>query len=390
MSRALALAASLVVIAAALAAMDACQTIVGIGTPCDRNADCDGVECKNGFCDVSAPATGEGESGEGESAEGEGSTPSEGEGAAASEGEGEGLVGEGEGAGEGEGEGVPPPPPRSCLDLLHTAPGTVTGDYGLDENGDGVVDATFHCDMDRDGGGWTEVFLIDETALGAAVDSGVATPCPGDLQLIDQRAAQGFVGCRRDQTAGGARSAAISAPFPYTDVMGSVVGIMFGDADAFFNDASSIDDGIDAAYVDGASLTATSTTGARQHVFTFVGSHPLGEADALCPCAGGPAAPAFVGDQLLCATASCRARSSTGACSGAGVNGRFFDTTQPVWDGLHNICSAPASPAGEPAFFLRDHFFTSAQQLNLELRLMDDQASSDEDMALVHAEIYVR
>lgn len=47
---------------------------------------------------------------------------------------------------------------KSCADLLSAVPGTASGWYTLDPDGDGAVPAqSYYCDMTSDGGGWTRI-----------------------------------------------------------------------------------------------------------------------------------------------------------------------------------------------------------------------------------------
>lgn len=55
--------------------------------------------------------------------------------------------------------------PRSCSDLLARDPAARTGRHVIDPDGDGPgAEIEVHCDMDREGGGWTLVFVSSDDA----------------------------------------------------------------------------------------------------------------------------------------------------------------------------------------------------------------------------------
>jgi hypothetical protein len=162
--------------------------------------------------------------------------------------------------------------------------------------------------------------------------------------------------------------------------MGSVEGVVFGDLDAFA-DASNVDEGsLDQPYVDGVSVTTSSQQGARQHVFTFASGHPLDQDVARCPCAGGNPAPTFISDDFFCDKPSTAARAG---------GGRFFDPSTPQWNDTM-ICEPADQEGAALPFFVRPLFFQQATLRDLEVRIMADQASSDEDIAITHLELYIR
>jgi hypothetical protein len=246
-----------------------------------------------------------------------------------------------------------------------------SGPASLDVDGSGVIDDTergFFCEMTREGGGWTRVFLLDNTQPGFA--------CPPEWRTKEM--APGIVGCERPQGGGSQPGIALRAPHGFNEVMGRVVGVVFGDQDAF----SAHSGGLDDIYVDGVSLT-TRTVGAREHVFTFVGGHPLDQqTEQHCPCEpGGAPAPAFV-DRFFCDRAS-----AAGARPGLG---RAYDIGNPMWDGPGDRCAPDVD-----GYFARATLTPHTAEDGLELRIMSDQptddvANADENVALVFVDLYVR
>ncbi len=71
----------------------------------------------------------------------------------------------------------PLPPPTSCLALLQDDPTAPSGDYELDLDGSGPLPpVTTYCDMDTDGGGFTELTIDLACTLGAQMVAEQAAP----------------------------------------------------------------------------------------------------------------------------------------------------------------------------------------------------------------------
>jgi hypothetical protein len=334
---------------------------------CDTAADCAvGEGCVSGFCKVAAEGEG-GEEGEGDEGEGEGE-----------EGEGEGDEGEGEGEGEegegeGEGEGEPLPLPKTCEEArVQALPGALpTGTFGIDLDGNGILnvagginEAAVFCDMDREGGGWTRIFFLD------GADAALA--CPAVWARQERAGADAFRGCARPLLGALAPAVTADAPHAYTRVMGKMTGVVFGDQDAF----AAHDRGINDIYVDGVSLTIGNP---REHVFTFIGAHPCYDGIVRCPCDGGTSAPDFV-DASFCDRPGQAARPA-GCNNGA----RDFDAATPLWDGPTDECNADAD-----GLFVRDTLQAHTAADDIDIRLMADQNTADENLVLTFVEIYIR
>jgi hypothetical protein len=310
--------------------------------------------------------TGEGEgaaSGEGEGAtsgegEGEGATSGEGEGEGATSGEGEGegaTSGEGEGAnaGEGEGEGALP---SSCAQILADNSSAPSGTYALDVGGASV---NVECDMVTSGGGW---------ALLVRYDEGESCPSPW---IPSAR------GCVR-VTDAAESSVLVTPPFSFREMRGTVRALGFGVAEAFRDDGGKT---IDDTYVDGMSITVGTP---RNHVFTFA----LGKTDSfngdstgVCPCDGGTPSPSFVGASYLC-------EEPAESCDPVNSATRFFDDTDVLFDG-QDIQEAVCLNVPESApDFQVDLGVVHGE--DVELRMIFDEASNNEDLAVIHMDLWVR
>ncbi|MEM9460588.1 MAG: fibrinogen-like YCDxxxxGGGW domain-containing protein [Myxococcota bacterium] len=101
----------------------------------------------------------------------------------------------------------PPAQPvaTSCLEIQQGNPNTPSGDYILDLDGDGPLPAvTTHCDMNTDGGGWTELTLDVACELNATMTAVEPAPTSGLDEL-----------CRPfTQDDGGGHTYHYTIPFP--------------------------------------------------------------------------------------------------------------------------------------------------------------------------------
>jgi hypothetical protein len=340
------------ILATALTALSC--TVLSGDRPCDDDDDCDTSEaCVERFCGPAAEGEGDAAEGEGDAAEGEGEAGEgegegdvgEGEGEGdAGEGEGEGDAGEGEGeAGEGEGEGEPPP--TSCREVLARDPLAPSGEYTLD-GPSGPITVT--CEMTLHDGGWALVVDDDYTN---------GDPCPAPFVPKGSLSA-----CGRDANTP-ITQASFAAPIAYTEVLGSIQGIAFDSLDAFAPPGVSVD----VAYVDGVSVT----TGApRVHLFTLAASHEGTDNDCPCDDGGAPDPPPAIGDRW-----SCDRSAQTGV----------FDVANPLWDDVQRCL-----PLDQLDRYFQSAPLPAAVLDPIDVRLQIDDAANDEDLALMHLELYVR
>jgi hypothetical protein len=157
--------------------------------------------------------------------------------------------------------------------------------------------------------------------------------------------------------------------------MGFVSGLQFGSMDTFAPWRDNPTRGLMDNYVDGVSITTVEAE--PQHVWTYVvaWSDDDNREGSVCPCLGGSPPPPFVGADFYC-------ESGTTGTSWSGV--WFVD--DPLWDGdgLGSDCDSPASPS----VFLRT--LSEPTDAELQVRLLADQASSNEDVGLSRMELFVR
>ena len=133
---------------------------------------------------------------------------------------------------------------------------------------------------------------------------------------------------------------------------------------------------VESVYVDGVSITYTDS-GSRMHLWTYVvaWSDDDNSETSLCPCLGGIGTPAFVGSNFYC----------EGGTTGNSWSGGWY-TGDPLWDGNGNgsNCDTP----GDPSWFQRD--LGQPTSSDIEIRLMADQATSNEDVGVYRMELFVR
>jgi hypothetical protein len=225
----------------------------------------------------------------------------------------------------------------------------------------GGVTTTDECDMANLGGGWTLLFRLND-----------GDPCPAGWVSAPR-------GCRRPDAGGANQSTArVALPHAIGEFRGSVRALGFGVSDAF--DVSGATGSIDDNYVDGLSITQGAP---RRHLFTYAhgATDPFTEQPSSCPCAGGHLPPAFVG-------ASFRCEAPRRAADPNDLSSRFYDFDDILFDGAtidDAVCVD--APESEPAFYVTS---TVASADDVELRLLSDQATSNEDTAIVQLELWGR
>lgn len=194
-----------------------------------------------------------------------------------------------------------------------------------------------------------------------------------------------FRGCGRSSDIGCDSATFGSDGRTYSRVCGRVNAIQVGTPNAFDPSLREFSPGLDAAYIDGVSLTH-GVAGSRQHIWSFVAA--LYETDDellvnnICSCTDTTInwpfeVPPFIGDDYFCDTGN----------PGPGLTLGEVYSDDPLWDGEgcgpnNACCQVSNSP----------WFCTALPQPtaeDLELRICHDQDTSNEDLLVNLVDIYV-
>ena len=279
---------------------------------------------------------------------------------------------------------LPSIPASSCLQVSLVNSSSPSGYYWVRASNGSAV--RVYCDMTRScggmTGGWTRVAYLQ-------FENG-SDPCP-----------EGF----RERSDSGIRTCGISSPtaacpsilfdtygIPYSRVCGKILAYQDDTPDAFENIRRDVNLNIDSNYVDGVSLTHSSSP--RQHIWTFAAAldefynswchgiicvslaptHRISE-DTFLP-------PAFIGHDYFCDSGI------QGAIVIIQSIGRFSWQQILCGMGLGVALPAPAVPSTT--------LHGSTRQLpqptidDIEMRVCRDQNRGDEDIPIAHVEIYVQ
>ena len=250
------------------------------------------------------------------------------------------------------------PTAASCKEIYDCNPNSPSGYYWRDSSPPELM----YCAMNltRCGntiGGWTRVAHIDMTS--------VEETCPSPLETVASP---------RSCSHSGSGCSSIYYPtlgIPFTKICGQAIGYHYDSADAFHSSNS-----IDAVYVDGLSITYDSP---RRHLWTYAAGHSESGfiSGANCPCAAnsGSPPPSFVQDHYYCEAGNVGDREN-----------RWFDE-DPLWDGegcpTNNTC---CDPPNLPWFH---RIINPPSNADIELRLCQDESTSNEDVSVELFELYV-
>ena len=163
----------------------------------------------------------------------------------------------------------------------------------------------------------------------------------------------------------------------YSKVCGRVMGIQFGEPNAFRPYFNNRELTLEDQYVDGATLTHGLT-----HVWTFaMAEDEVASDDEACPCTRSDVnytgvVPPFIGDNYFCDTGT-RTRSQ-----------EIYYWDDPLWDGAGCGATSTCCEWQNPPWFCRSLPWPTRD--NLELRLCTDSPSDDELLLLETIEIYVQ
>ena len=232
--------------------------------------------------------------------------------------------------------------PKDCSTLLAENPSHKSGYVTIFPNGLRGPAIEVFCDMETTGGGWTRILSV-----------GVGkTKCFGNFTLNSQ----GY--CVKSANTVGFFVETMG--LDYTEIRGSVSAYQSGSSDGFrrYGGATSH---IDDNYVDGLSFTYFDDTNQRHHIFTYaIGQSQAGNRQS-CPDIGGDAPPAYVEDDYYCE-------------SGNAESGYTFDFyEQELFGGFE---------------FYKN--LNGIGSRNLEVRVMNDQHTGDENIGLNSIYIYIR
>lgn len=242
-------------------------------------------------------------------------------------------------------------PLPSCADHLEAG----RNDSGVYLVGDPPVPR--RCQMTFRSGGWTNALDFDS----------IRDSCPAPWQAAGTKQHVCI-----DGTMTGMSAINVGSPIAsFREVMTTVIGFQRGSTDGFHPRA------IEDAYVDGLSITAGSP---RRHIASYgVGFNEFGgcgSGKCACPCLGGQPAPQFMAENSW--------RCESGSLGSPMDNAVFF--ADPLFDGaeIDDKCAKDAS--ADPIVTE----FPPATAPEFEARLMTDEPTQGEGMALYRLELWVR
>lgn len=168
--------------------------------------------------------------------------------------------------------------------------------------------------------------------------------------------------------------------YKYSKVCGKAIGYQQGSPDCFanYNRQEPDTETVDGIYVDGVSVTHGNP---RTHIWTFaVGlrerSNTTGNGNN-CPCDGGTNPPDFVENNYFC---------ETGDDTPNVELNRFFGD-DPLWDG-QDCHDATCCSFNSPPWFRVQ--LPNPTMNDIEVRILGDQSTGDEDSPIAYLEIYVQ
>jgi hypothetical protein len=166
----------------------------------------------------------------------------------------------------------------------------------------------------------------------------------------------------------------------YTRVCGRVIGVQYGELDAFRPYFRYRERTLEDPYVDGVSLTHGQAP--RTHVWTFATAADETEYDdEACPCTRTDrnyegAVPPFIGDDYFCDTGSSRLSPSA----------RYY-LDDPLWDGAGCGATSACCQWQNPPWFCKH--LPEPTRNTLEFRVCSDSSTDHERLLLELIEVYI-
>ncbi len=257
-------------------------------------------------------------------------------------------------------------PASSCAKIYESNETAQNGNYFVPDE-----DTTVFCRFDLatlatpNMNGWQLLTLFDM--------NDPDTICPSQLRFDEVR---GMRHCRKNDGTTGCVSIFYPHNRPIKRLYGRVHGYHSGTLDI---EDDQFNRGIDGTYIDGISLTYGQSP--RRHIWSFISY--LSAAFPNCPCSTNAVrtTPGYIGENYFCESGT----------SAAVVDPAVTFVDDPVWDGQNcestqdpGCCTRGYRDNGE--WFYRE--FEVPFVDDVELRLCTDEPRSNEEIALVLAEIY--
>ena len=268
----------------------------------------------------------------------------------------------------------------NCSHILQKNSSAPSGYYVIQSPNGSLI--SVYCDMEGsncDGkGGWMRVGYINMSELGAT--------CPPGLTLHQYNNIDHGL-CSRPVSSSGSSASVFFSTYGvnYNKVCGRVIGYQYASPDGFppnLGGGYLYNPNIDNIYVDGVSITYDNNP--CKHVWTLgVGNvaHDTSVNQHNCPCNTGnteTTVPSFVGSDYYC---------ESGIASGHWSSVLYAN--DPLWDGQQCVglegpcCTNPKMP-----WFIKTLNETTTE--DIELRVMADEGTSNEDIPLDIIELYIR
>ena len=268
---------------------------------------------------------------------------------------------------------------RNCSQILHVYSSVPSGYYSIQAPNGSLI--SVYCDMDGsncDGkGGWMRVGYIKMSKPGAT--------CPPGLTLHQYNNIDHGL-CGRPFSSSGSSASVFFSTYGviYSKVCGQVIGYQYGSPDGFppYLGGGVIvnNPNIDNIYVDGVSITYSSNP--RKHIWTLgVGVFEYSACPECCPCntgSTGTIVPSFVGNDYYC---------ESGIASGD-FNSVLYPN-DPLWDGQQcGGLEGPCCTVSKMPWFIKTLNENTNEEI--ELRVIVNEGTSNEDIPLDIIELYIR